>query len=167
MNGDDHLKGGMSPNLAAKYVNALKNDFDFFEISAGGNYSILSKVNEKVLTHGIKNEDKKKELIKFAKMFTQGSVFKEMYNLDALKIIRKAVPDAKYALVGGNRSFNDMENLILNGYADVVSLSRPLLHDPFLIKKFQNKEIDRSPCISCGACLLNSEKGIYCHLQRK
>lgn len=167
MNGDDHMEGGMSPNLAAKYVDTLKNDFDFFEISAGGNYSILSKVNEKVLTHGIKNEDKKKELIKFAKMFTQGSHFKEMYNLDALKIIKKAVPDAKYALVGGNRSFNDMENLVLNGLADVVSLSRPLLHDPFLVKKFYNKEIDRSPCISCGACLLNSEKGIYCHLQRK
>ena len=166
MNGDDHIKDGMTPDLAAKYVKLMKNDFDFFEISAGGNYSILSKVNEKVLTHGIKDKKKKEELIKFAKFFTQGSEFKEMYNLDALKIIKKAVPDACLALVGGNRVFKDMENVVKSGLVDAISLSRPLLHDPFIVSKFKNNLTDRSLCISCGACLLNSEKGIYCHLPR-
>lgn len=167
LNGDDHIKGGITPELSAKYIDLLKNDFDFFEISAGGNYSILSKVNENVLTRGIKNENKKKELIKFAKWYTNGSVFSEMYNLNSLKIIKKSVPDAKFALVGGNRVFKDMEKVVEKGFADIISLSRPLLHDPFIVKKFKNNEIDRSPCISCGACLLNSEKGIYCHLPRK
>lgn len=167
MNGDDHIEGGMKPELAAKYINSMKNDFDFFEISAGGNYSILSQVNEKVLTKGVKDDNKKKELVNFAKMFTKGTQFKEMYNLDALKIIKKAVPDVNLALVGGNRKFSDMEKVVKEGLVDIISLSRPLLHDPFLVQKFKEKKIDHSPCISCGACLLNSEKGIYCHLPRK
>ncbi|KAK8842817.1 hypothetical protein M9Y10_025683 [Tritrichomonas musculus] len=166
LNGNDYMENGIEPELCAKYVDKLKNDLDFFEISAGSHHTILSTINENVLTKGIKDPNKKKELIENAYKSTAGYTFKEMYNLDSLKIIRKAVPDAKLALVGGNRTFVNMEKLVNDGLADMISMSRPFLNDPYIVQRFQCKTLDHSFCINCSACVLNTENGVYCHLKK-
>lgn len=166
LNGDDYVDNGINPELCAKYIDSLKKDLDFFEISAGSNHSILSTINENVLTKGIKDPQKKKTIIENARKALGPYKFKEMYNLDALKVIRKSVPDAKLALVGGNRTFINMEKVVKEGYADLISMSRPFLNDPYLVHRFKVKTLDRSLCINCSACLLNTENGVYCHLKR-
>ncbi|OHT04510.1 oxidoreductase, FAD/FMN-binding family protein [Tritrichomonas foetus] len=168
MNGNDYIDGGVTPDLAAQYVKLLVNDIDFFEISGGVNASriIRSKLNEKILTKDVKKE-KREELIKSAKESLQGVKFTEMYNLDSLKVIRKAVPNANLALVGGISTLVSMEKVLSDGSVDLISLSRPFLNDPYLALRFKVKTIDKVNCVSCGACILNTEDGVYCHLKGK
>lgn len=153
--------------MCAKYVDMLKDDLDFFEISAGSNHTILSTVNEGVLTRGVKDKKRKEELVDFANKFTNGTKFIENYNLDALKVIRKKVPNANLAIVGGLRKLSAMEEIVENGYADMISMSRPFLYEPDLVTKFKDGKTDHSACISCGSCILNLEKGVYCHIIKK
>lgn len=164
INGNDHRKSGITPQLAAKYVGLLKKDIDFFEISAGNGFAVLSTLHKEVLTRNVIQSQKQKLIDKAQKIF-EGRPYKDMYNLDALNIIRKLQPDAKLALVGGNRSFSSMKKIIESGKANLISMSRPLLNDPYLIHRFKVKTLDKALCINCGSCLLNSEKGVFCHLK--
>jgi 2,4-dienoyl-CoA reductase-like NADH-dependent reductase (Old Yellow Enzyme family) len=55
--------------------------------------------------------------------------------------------------VGGLRSFSEMEEIVKNNYADFISLSRPFIREPFLIKYFKEGKQDKASCISCNRCL--------------
>lgn len=167
INGDDYIEGGMKPELCAKYIDMLKDDLDFFEISAGSHHTILSTVNEKILTRGVKDKKRKKELIDSAYKFTMGNNFVENYNLDELKVIKKKVPTANFAIVGGLRKMSMMEKLVNDGDADMISMSRPFLYEPDLVKKFKEGKTDHAACISCGSCIMNLDNGVYCHIIKK
>lgn len=167
IDGDDYLDGGMKPDLCAKYVDMLKYQLDFFEISAGSHHTILSTVNKSILTRGVKDKKRKEELIDFANKFTQGNTFTENYNLDALKVVKKKVPTANLALVGGLRNLSSMEKIVTSGEADLISMSRPFLYEPDLVRKFKEGKSDHALCISCGSCILNTDKGVYCHIIKK
>lgn len=167
IDGDDYLDGGMKPDLCAKYVDMLKDQLDFFEISAGSHHTILSTVNKSILTRGVKDKKRKEELIDFANKFTQGNTFTENYNLDALKVVKKKVPTANLALVGGLRNLSSMEKIVTSGEADLISMSRPFLYEPDLVRKFKEGKSDHALCISCGSCILNTDKGVYCHIIKK
>ena len=56
----------------------------------------------------------------------------EAYNLPVAKRIRAAVPEVPLMLVGGLRSFETVEEILLDGDADYFSLSRPLIRQPDL-----------------------------------
>jgi 2,4-dienoyl-CoA reductase-like NADH-dependent reductase (Old Yellow Enzyme family) len=62
--------------------------------------------------------------------------------------------------LGGNRTFAVMERFVAEGKVDLVSLSRPLIRDPDLIRKFRAGEISKSECISCNKCF--NPRGISC-----
>lgn len=72
-------------------------------------------------------------------------------------------------LVGGIRSFETAERLINDDVADLISLSRPLIREPNLIKRW--KEGDRRPaeCVSDNRCFQPAMKGegIYCVTARR
>jgi 2,4-dienoyl-CoA reductase-like NADH-dependent reductase (Old Yellow Enzyme family) len=63
-------------------------------------------------------------------------------------------------LVGGLRSLDKMESMIIQGVADMVSLSRPFIKEPDLVVRLQNGQ-DRVSCVSCNACF--NPKGIRCY----
>jgi 2,4-dienoyl-CoA reductase-like NADH-dependent reductase (Old Yellow Enzyme family) len=67
-------------------------------------------------------------------------------------------------LVGGIRTFEEADKLVKNGVADYISLCRPLIREPDLIKKWKSGNLKRSDCISDNACLqLGMEgKGVHC-----
>lgn len=67
-------------------------------------------------------------------------------------------------LVGGLRSFDLMEEIVMRGDADLVSLSRPLIREPNLIREWEGGSRRRSQCISCNRCLetLRSGRPISC-----
>jgi len=88
----------------------------------------------------------------------------EGYFVGSASKFKKAVRIPIFGL-GGNRTFAVMERIIRDGKADLVSLSRPLIREPYLVKKFRMGEIDKSECISCNKCL--NPRGIACAELRK
>lgn len=70
--------------------------------------------------------------------------------------------------LGGIRSFSIMEKIVERGKADFISMSRPFIREPSLVKKFRSGNIEKSECISCNKCF--NPRGIKCgdlHMQRK
>ncbi len=82
----------------------------------------------------------------------------EAYFQDLAVAIKRRVP-CPVALVGGIRSPDTLDSLMIQGVADFFSLSRPLIWEPDLPRRWQ--EGDRSParCISCNGCFGPGRKG--------
>ncbi|MGB9300357.1 MAG: NADH:flavin oxidoreductase [Anaerolineae bacterium] len=85
----------------------------------------------------------------------------EGYFLDAARAAREAT-DLPIILVGGMRSKQLMGQILEEGTADFISLSRPLIREPDLPRRlFEGQE--RSTCISCNRCWPPpGEYGIAC-----
>lgn len=91
------------------------------------------------------------------------SAEKEACFLPEARIVRKAT-SLRLSIVGGMRSPGVMEDIISSGAADLISICRPLIRQPDLIKRW--KQGDRNPanCISCGKCFNLDDKGkIHIH----
>jgi len=92
----------------------------------------------------------------------------EVYYRDAAKLYKReiAVP---LILVGGIRSYEVAKELVEKKQADYISLCRPLIREPGLIKRWQSGNIKRATCISCNKCFpqARSGKGIYCVLEKQ
>jgi 2,4-dienoyl-CoA reductase-like NADH-dependent reductase (Old Yellow Enzyme family) len=159
LNGADFHAGGVVPEQAAEHVRLLKDALDFFEISGGTTmqYTIRTTVSERVLAQAIRDPAQRAATIRKAHSLVTDVPFSEMHFRPQLKVIRKVNADANLALVGGNRTFAAMEELIKSGDADVVSISRPLFHEPELIKRFRLGTLDRSGCINCSSCIIHSD----------
>jgi 2,4-dienoyl-CoA reductase-like NADH-dependent reductase (Old Yellow Enzyme family) len=72
-------------------------------------------------------------------------------------------------LVGGIRSYEWAKRIVSEGYADYVSLSRPLIREPGLIKRWKSGDTVSSACISDNGCFkpgLGGE-GILCTVAAK
>ena len=59
-------------------------------------------------------------------------------------------------LVGGMRKPADMQQVLDDHIADAVSLCRPLIMDPHLVRKLREASTHESECISCNGCLVLS-----------
>lgn len=68
-------------------------------------------------------------------------------------------------LVGGNRDFNLMNNILNSTDIKYFSLSRPLLSEPDLINKWITDNNYIPECIACNRCM--SRQGSMCILRRK
>lgn len=75
----------------------------------------------------------------------------EAYFLPWVREVRKATR-LPLVIVGGLRSRAVMEQILEEGAADFVSLSRPFVREPDLAKKFRLEESDRAECASCDRC---------------
>jgi 2,4-dienoyl-CoA reductase-like NADH-dependent reductase (Old Yellow Enzyme family) len=64
----------------------------------------------------------------------------------------KAQIEVPLILVGGIRSLETAESLVRDGIADYVSLSRPLVRQPDLVRQWQAGETGVADCISCNGC---------------
>ena len=73
-------------------------------------------------------------------------------NIEASKQIKETV-NIPVAVVGGIFTPEEAEKIIAEGYADMVMIGRPLVADPFWIKKaYEGKAEDIRPCLRCGYC---------------
>jgi 2,4-dienoyl-CoA reductase-like NADH-dependent reductase (Old Yellow Enzyme family) len=45
-----------------------------------------------------------------------------------------------------------MEEIVEGGEADLISMSRPLIREPLLVKRFREGTADSASCISCNKC---------------
>ena len=146
MNGSDNLEGGLTIEDAVFAAKALdKAGIDCIEVSGGtpasGN---MTPARTKINTPE-----------------------KEAYNLSLASQFRSAVK-CPIMVVGGFRSFEVAEKTIQES-ADYISMARPFIREPALVKRWQ--EGDRSParCISCNSCFTPGlkEGGIYCVVEKK
>jgi 2,4-dienoyl-CoA reductase-like NADH-dependent reductase (Old Yellow Enzyme family) len=88
---------------------------------------------------------------------------REAYFRNWCREIKPAV-NVPVMLVGGLRTPGLLEEVLQNQEADLVSLSRPLIKEPGLIKDWRNGNLHRATCISCNKCFEALLKGgtLYC-----
>jgi 2,4-dienoyl-CoA reductase-like NADH-dependent reductase (Old Yellow Enzyme family) len=85
------------------------------------------------------------------------------YNVEAAERIRQKVK-IPVIVVGGIRKMSDMENIIANGKADFISMSRPFIIEPDIADKLRNGYQSKSKCCDCGYCLIGiASKPLRCY----
>ncbi len=81
--------------------------------------------------------------------------------------MRKATQSIPMALVNGIRSRACMEAIIDKDVADLVSMSRPFIREPDLVKRLKAGQ-ETSTCTSCSLCISKEVFGkmmLRCHLE--
>jgi 2,4-dienoyl-CoA reductase-like NADH-dependent reductase (Old Yellow Enzyme family) len=82
----------------------------------------------------------------------------EAYLLPDARFVREST-SVTLAVVGGMRSLPVMEEAIDSGAVDCVSLCRPLIREPDLVRRWSQGDARPADCISCGACLKPDKNG--------
>lgn len=86
----------------------------------------------------------------------------EVYYREAAAQYKKKV-HVPLILVGGIRSFSVADNLVRNGIADYIALSRPFIREPFLVNRWRSGDLRTATCISCNACFRPARQGEGLH----
>ncbi len=91
------------------------------------------------------------------------SVEKEAYFKEEMRAFKRVIK-IPLILVGGIRSFEVAEQLVADGTSDYVSMSRPFIREPDLIKRWKAGDRRKSECNSDNLCFRPGIKGegIYC-----
>jgi 2,4-dienoyl-CoA reductase-like NADH-dependent reductase (Old Yellow Enzyme family) len=156
INGEDYIEGGVTARVCGEYVKQSAGLVDFFEISCNASskpFALRAQIDPEVIRAAAKSRVEEEPLIRKAQKTFEGVPYLEGYNVPAAKVVREIAPSARLAVVGGLRKFSFMEKLVKDGIVDVVSLSRPFMRQPNLVKtlKTEGKEVE---CSSCGLCML-------------
>ncbi len=147
MNSEDYLEGGLTLPDSLKVGSLLeKAGLDAIELSGGT--LVSGKLSPS--RAGIKTEDK------------------EAYFRDAARQFKKEVK-IPVILVGGVRSPQVAEKLVVEGYADYLSMSRPFIREPDLVKRWQSGDRSKAKCVSDNQCFGPgmAGEGIYCVVEKK
>jgi 2,4-dienoyl-CoA reductase-like NADH-dependent reductase (Old Yellow Enzyme family) len=93
------------------------------------------------------------------------SVDQEAYYRSWCKEIKETV-NVPVMMVGGLRSFELMEKVVLDREADFVSMSRPFISEPGLVNRWKNGDRKKAECISCNKCgeILSKGEPVDCVL---
>ncbi|MGO9017193.1 MAG: NADH:flavin oxidoreductase [Syntrophobacteraceae bacterium] len=93
---------------------------------------------------------------------------KEAYFSEELRAFRKAT-SIPLILVGGIRSFEVADRLVQDGLADYISMSRPFIREPDLIKRWKEGDRRRADCQSDNLCFKPGieGEGIYCVVAKR
>ncbi|RPH49880.1 MAG: NADH:flavin oxidoreductase [Desulfobacteraceae bacterium] len=88
---------------------------------------------------------------------------KEAYFREELRAFKKQIK-IPLILVGGNRSFEVAEELVKEGSADYISMSRPFIREPDLISRWKSGDRRKAECKSDNLCFVPAleGKGMYC-----
>lgn len=147
LNGDDFIEGGFSINESVKVARMLEElGVLFIEVSGGS----AASADKSPVRKDIDTPEK------------------EGYNCELSKKIKEQV-NIPVGVVGGIRTFNIAKKIIETKEADVISLSRPFIREPHLVKRWQSGDTYRAKCISCNGCFKPglSGEGIYCVIEGK
>ena len=82
------------------------------------------------------------------------------------EMIREATRPTAMALVNGIRTLGCMEAVVDKGLADLISMSRPYVREPDIVRKLERGQAEVT-CTSCGACNSRDVFGkmmLRCHL---
>ena len=142
INSEDYIDNGLSleDSIAASKILADAG-IDAIELSGG----TLSSGKLSPSRSGINKEEK------------------EAYFKEAAAAYNKVI-NIPLILVGGMRSLNVAEKIINSGSADYISMCRPFIREPGLIKRWQSGDKSPAKCKSDNLCFgpALEGKGIYC-----
>lgn len=131
LNACDFVDGGLTVEESLRIAKRLENlGIDSIEVSGG---IVESKPEERPVR--VKIDSKEKE------------AYFRQYSREFKKTLKIPV-----MLVGGIRSRTTAEEILEKEEADLISLSRPLIREPDLPKKWQ-KGKDTADCIYCNGCM--------------
>lgn len=166
---DGTPKEGMTPPLALTYARWLAElGIDGLELSSGSTYYSFGDM--------IRGEVPVDELAlafpgwmrPFAKLALGQMVGKfdleEGYNVPASQLIKPAVGEVPVMVVGGLRRVAHMEALLEEGVADMVSMARPFIREPHLVRRIWDGRAEGSTCTSCNKCfaLIAADRPVRC-----
>ncbi len=144
MNSADYIDGGITIDESKLIALRLAEEgIDAIEMSGG-----IVEGSKRSAWTGIKTEED------------------EGYYLPYAEEVKKLVGDrAKVIAVGGFKSPAVVERVLEEGKADFVALSRPLIREPDLVKRWKEGDTKRADCISCNMCLSEVATGgqTRCH----
>ncbi|MEJ2696277.1 MAG: NADH:flavin oxidoreductase [Candidatus Sulfobium sp.] len=149
INSEDFLEGGMTREESVEVSAMLeKASVDAIEISGG---TVISP--------------EKLSPVRPGRLQTPRE---EVFYREAAELYRKRV-SVPLILVGGIRSFEVAEGLVRGGTADYISMSRPLICEPALVRRWREGDRRRSECVSDNACFTPASegRGIYCVTMQK
>ena len=180
--------GGVLPNRARLLLEISRS----IRKAVGREYPILVKLNsEDFLDGGLTRE----EAVQIAVMLQEASVDAiefsggtvaspeklvpprpgflksaedEVYYREAARLYKQKVK-IPLILVGGIRSYDVATELVKSGTSDYISMSRPFICEPGLIKRWQSGDHSKAECISCNSCFgpPSEGKGFYCVTKAK
>lgn len=88
---------------------------------------------------------------------------REAYFLSYAKALRPTVGPLPLSLVGGLRSPDLMEEIIGQGWVDLVSLARPFICEPDLVTRIRAGRREPLSCLRCDRCRTGfAREGIRC-----
>lgn len=97
------------------------------------------------------------------------SIEQEAYFRAWTRQIKEAVGDKALVIMqGGLRTPSLMEDVIKNGEADLVSMCRPYVMEPHVVKRWKSGDMNKATCISCNKCVLAvyvENKPLECQLE--
>jgi len=144
LNSDDFIEGGFTPSEMVEVSALLESaGIDAIELSGGTALSLSKHSSSRV---GRINSEEE-----------------EVYYRDAAKLYKERI-SVPLILVGGIRSYEVARKLTENGLTDYISLCRPLIREPYLVKRWQEGGTKQAACISCNQCFVPTRagQGIYC-----
>jgi 2,4-dienoyl-CoA reductase-like NADH-dependent reductase (Old Yellow Enzyme family) len=179
--------GGSLENRARLLLEVV----DKIRARTGGDLALLVKINsEDFIEDGFRQD----EMVRVSQMLEAGGVDAieisggTRYSGDKIPsrigssktreeeiYYRKAAGDFKKAvripliLVGGIRSLHVAERLVGDGLADYIALSRPLIREPHLVRRWQAADPSEATCISCNRCYqpIRRGDGIACEAENR
>lgn len=91
----------------------------------------------------------------------------EAYFKSEAELFRQVL-DIPLILVGGLRAFETMEKIVNDGIVDLVALSRPLVREPNLVKRWREGDLEPASCLSCNGCagMGLHGLGVFCTLDK-
>lgn len=91
----------------------------------------------------------------------------ENYFLPLAKKLKPIMKNSALILVGGIKNPLSAEEILKNRWADFISMSRPLIYEPDLPKRWQEGDLTPAKCTSCNSCLETMGTGLYCVIRKK
>ncbi len=143
MNCDDFVPGGITKDEATRVASAIEGGgIDCIEVTGG-----IPEAREQMSRKGINKQEKEAYLLPYS---------------EALRPVVK-IP---LILVGGMRSPKVIEKILSNGVADMVSISRPFIREPQLVKRWKEGDLKKAKCVSCDKCAENVfVKSMRCYVE--
>ena len=138
------LKVDESVDRAERLVEA---GLDAIEVSVNAMLSPTDSANTYVAV------DRKRAAADFLVHRLLSSARPEAYYRPLAEALRERGVDCKVVLVGGLRTTQTMNEVLASGDADFLSMARPLIREPDLVKQLAEGRTGRVDCTSCNLCL--------------
>ncbi len=169
INSEDQLKDGFTLEESAQVCAWLPDaGVDAIEVTGGTFESALNiargQIPEDVVLRQFRGL-RRFQIRMIIRAMKKKFEFRDAYFLENLKAIRPRVR-VPLVLVGGLRDPVMIERILEQGHADLVSMSRPLIREPDLPKRWKAGDMTRAECISCNRCFIEIgfDKPVRCFL---